>query len=227
MIVGLVLIAGSAVGFWYVVESVDERQTYVVASRTIEQWAIVSADDFTTVEAHLGEAAAMTVPELGAVLGTWSTGRIPAGSFVTGGMFALPPLSGPEEADRVLIQVALPASEVAFGTLEAGDTVALIGREADQGALGLEGGAEQTERTLIGVLTLEFVQGGSIYYTVDPVRALDILSKIERFESASDRLMWKMGFDLTEADIVRALSGVSGTLTPETIDDTISGADES
>ncbi len=214
LLVGLVLVFGAGFGFWFVLQSVDQRAEYLIAARTIQRWEVARAQDFAVVEAHVGEASALTVDRSGAVFGKWATGRIPAGTIITEGLFETPPLSAEDEADKVLIQVRLPASEAPFGTLDTGDTVALLGRESggpdgQVGALGL-----------IGVLQLEFVQGDDIYYVVTPEEALVIKSTIDRYTAAADRTMLKLGFDLTIEDLVDALDEQAASVPPA-----ISGAE--
>ena len=206
---GVVMVAGAAFGFWYVLDSVDQRSSYVVAARDINRWDRVSSSDFRVVLADIGDGAAAKAPQMGNIYGRWATGSIPAGTFITEGMFQDPPLSGPADADRVVIQVSLPSSEVAYGTLATGDTVALLGREPIDPLvaelLGDEGGDLEGEYGLIDVLTLDFVQGDNIIYVVTPQRALEIESLVARYQRASDRRMWKLGIDLTEDDIEAAL----------------------
>ena len=216
VLVGLVLVVGSAAGFWFVIQRVDERQSYVAAARTIERWERVTSSDFRIVEANIGDASALTVPEVSAVFGFWATGRIPEGTLVTAGMFAQPPLSGPDEADRIVIQVSLPADEVTFGALESGDRVALIGREGGVGGLGLTDAVALPQLSLLGVLHLDFVQGGNIIYVVEPVTALQIQNTVSRYNAASDRQIWRLGIDLTAADVERALRGEAATLAVST-----------
>ena len=212
LIVGLVLVFGAGLGFWFVLRSVDQRAEYLVAARTIQRWEVARAEDFAVVEAHVGEASALTVDQSGAVLGRWATGRIPAGTIVTAGLFETPPLSAEDEAQKVLIQVGLPASEAPFGTLDTGDTVALLGREAEgpDGQVGALG--------LIGVLRLEFVSGDNVYYVVTPQEALDIKSSIDRYAAASDRTMLKLGFGLAIEDLVKALEGQATGVRPVVAD---------
>ena len=50
LLFGLVLVAGSGFGAWYVYESLDQRSDYLVAARDIERWERVRASDFAVVE---------------------------------------------------------------------------------------------------------------------------------------------------------------------------------
>lgn len=199
LVLGLVLMIGAGGGFWLILRSVDQRAEYLVAARTIQRWEVAAAADFTVVEAAVGAASALPADQSGAVVGKWATGTIPAGTIITEGLFETPPLSGDDEADRVLIQVSLPSGDAPFGALDTGDTVALLGREGE----GPAGGAGTLG--LIGVLQLEFVQGDNIYYVVEPEVALDIKSTVDRYSAASDRTMLKLGFELTVEDLVAAL----------------------
>ena len=198
VLIGLVIVFGSAFGFWFILRSIDQRSEYLMAARTIERWQVVRSEDFTVVEANVGPASALGVDQLGSVSGKWATGRIPAGTIITAGLFETPPLSGESEADKVLIQVSLPAAEAPFGGLNTGDTVALLGREP-----GPDGGPGAL--SLIGVLRLEFVQDSNIFYVVTPEEALQIKSSVDRFMAASDRIMLKLGFGLSVEDLERAL----------------------
>ena len=217
MLVGLALVLGAGLGFWLVLQSVDQRAEYLIAARTIQRWEVAQAQDFAIVEAHVGDASALTVDRSGAVLGKWATGRIPAGTLITEGLFETPPLSAEDEADKVLIQVGLPSSEAPFGALDTGDTVALLGRESE-GPDGQPGPLD-----LIGVLQLEFVQGDDIYYVVTPEEALTIKATIDRFTAAADRTMLKLGFGLTIEDLTDALDG-QATSVPPAISDASTGA---
>lgn len=205
---GLVLVFGAGFGFWYVLQSIDQRGEYLMAARTIERWEVVGASDLAVAEAHIGDASALTVAQSGRVLGKWATGRIPAGTLITEGLFETPPLSDESEADRVLIQVRLPASEAPFGTLNTGDTVALLGREA----LGPDG--QPGTLGLIGVLRLEFVQGDDVFYTVTPDEAFNIMSSVDRFSQSTERTILKLGHNLTSAEIADALQKQSANVPP-------------
>lgn len=214
VLVGFILVAGAAFGFWYVLQTVDERRPYVVAARDIARWDRISSSDFRLVNASIGDASAMVAGQMGAVYGQWATGPIPAGTFVTPGMFRPPPLSSAAEARSIVIQVSLPVEDVTYGALEAGDTIALIGREARADpALGpgtaesLDAGygAQDSELALLGVLRLDIVQGGNIIYVVEPARALEIQRLVSRYIASTDRQIWRLGIDLTAQDVQRAL----------------------
>lgn len=198
LVLGAVLVVGAGFGSWFVFQSLDERAEYLMAARTIQRWERVGPADFTVVEANVGAASALTPDQVNSVRGYWATGRIPAGTMITAGLFEEPPLASDSDADRVLIEVSLPSSEAPFGELKAGDTIALLG--ADGGAEGLQG-----PLGLIGVLTLEFIQGDSVYYVVTPEEALTIKDTIDRFTASNDRTILKMGPNLTAEDIVAAL----------------------
>ena len=215
LLLGLLLVFGAGFGFWFVLQSIDERAEYLTAARTIERWEVTQAQDFTAVEANVGTASALTVDQIGAVLDKWATGRIPAGTIVTEGLFETPPLSGEDEAGKVLIQVRLPSGEAPFGTLNTGDTVALLGREP----AGVDGQA--VALGLIGELRLEFVQGDDIYYVVTPEEALEIKGIVDRYTAAADRTMLKVGFDLTIDDLVDALEKQAASVPPAITDTSI------
>ena len=214
LLLGLVLVFGAGFGFWFVLQSVDQRAEYLVAARTIERWEVAGAADFTVVEANVGDASALTVDQSGRVLGKWATGRIPAGTLVTEGLFETPPLSAESEADRVLIQVRLPAGEAPFGSLSTGDTVALLGREPS----GLDG--QPGDLSLIDVLRLEFVQGDDIFYVVTPEEALHIKNAVDRFTQSADRTILKLGHNLSTAEISDALAKQAASVPPALADAT-------
>lgn len=218
MLLGLALVAGSAFGFWYVLQSVDTRQPYVVAARDIARWDRVSSADFMLVEANIGDAAAMSAGQMGPVYGQWAAGPIPAGTFVTPGMFRPPPLSSEDEARSIVIQFSLPAEDISYGALETGDTIALIGREIPVGPAQGLGAADsldaglappEPELSLLGVLRLDSVQGDNIVYVVEPARALEIQKLVGRYLAADDRQIWRLGIDLTAVDIQRALDNAA------------------
>lgn len=208
-LLGLALVLIAAAGFWLLFRSIDERSEYLMAARTIERWEVVGAEDFDVVEANVGPASAMAADRGDAVQGKWATGRIPAGTIITEGLFETPPLSAESEADRVLLQVTLPSEEAPFGSFDTGDTLALLGREyvddqAGEGALS-PGPLSPGPLALIGVLRLEFVSGDDIFYVVTPEQALQIKSSVDRYLAASDRTMLKLGVDMTVEDLVEAL----------------------
>lgn len=199
LLLGLVLVAGSGLGFWFVLQSVDERHEYLMARRTIERWEVVDVGDFDVVEASVGSASAMAVPQVVGLIGQRATGRIPAGTIVTRGMFEATPLSEETSAGKVLIEVELPAGEAPFGSLEAGDRVALFGAEPRDLADPLGG---ESPRSLIGVLTLEHVRGdGGIIYIVTPAEARAIMEVVDRYAASADRRMWKVGADLATDEL--------------------------
>ena len=201
LLLGLLLVVASGGGFWYVLQSIDARQGYLVAARTIQRWDVTTPADFTVVEANVGSAAALPVDGLGVVVGKWATGRIPAGTFVTAGMFQSPPLSGDDDKNKVRIEVSLPAGEAPGGQLATGDKLALFGAESS----GLDGAAGPLG--LIGVLTLEFVQGDKITYIVTPSEAKAIEETVDRYMSAADRRIWKVGFELPTEELSELFGG--------------------
>ena len=194
---GLVLVGAAAFGFWFILQSVDDRQQYLVTTRTIERFEIVQSSDFVLVNANVGTASAMTPAFRSNLIGLWAVGTIPANTLVTPGMFGAPPLASEEDEDSVLIEVSLPAEEAAYGTLEAGDRVALIGTEAAE--------LTTTRASLIGVLELETVQDGKLYYVVPPPEALTIETTVSRYENASNRRIWKLGQQVSKEDLEAAL----------------------
>ncbi len=208
--------SGAGFGFWFVLQSIDQRAEYLMAARTIERWEMAGAEDFTVVEANVGDASALTSAQFDAVRGKWATGRIPAGTLITGGLFETPPLSTESETEKVLIQVRLPAADAPFGTLAAGDTVALLGRESSD----LQG--QPSALGLIGVLQIEFVEGDDLYYVVTPEQALQIKSIVDSYTQSSDPMMLKLGFNLTVDDLNAALeqqaSSVSSTIADDSIE---------
>ena len=206
---GLVLVVAAAFGFWFILQSVDDRQQYLMAARTIERFETIQDSDFVVVNANVGSASAMAPAFRPRIRGLWAVGKIPAGTLVTPGLFGAPPLSGEEDEERVLIEVSLPAGEAAYGTLESGDRVALIGAES------AELGAARVG--LIGVLELETVQDGKIYYVVPPAEALQIESIVSRYDNASDRRIWKLGGEVSADDLTAALE--TAALYASTVDE--------
>ena len=199
LLLGFLLVVISGGAFWYVLRSVDERQEYLVTARTIQRWEVATAADFTVIQADVGDAFAVGPGQFGAIAGKWATGRIPAGTLVTPGLFELPPLSSEEEAAKVLIEVSLPAGEAPGGELQTGDKVALFGAEST-GLEGIEG--FEPEIGLIGVLMLEFVQGDRVTYVVTPAEAKAIHDIVDRYARSSDRRIWKLGTDLGRDDLI-------------------------
>jgi hypothetical protein len=201
LLLGLLLVVVSGGGFWYVLRSLDERADYLVAARTIERGEMASAADFIVVEANVGDAFALGSGQFGAIAGKLATGRIPAGTLVTPGLFEFPPLSSEEEAAKVLIEVSLPAAEAPGGELKTGDKVALFGAEST-GLEGIEG--FEPEVGLIGVLVLEFVKedDDKVTYVVTPAEAKAIYDIVDRYARSSDRRIWKLGTDVGRDDLI-------------------------
>ena len=201
MLLGVILMAGSGFGFWYTLQSFDERQKYVVTTRTIERWEVLTTADLTTVDAHIGNASALMPTQVSAVLGQWATGRIPQGTLITPGMFAQPPLSNPDEADSIVVEIPLPAGELSHGTIESGDKLALIGRESPEGSDPSAAG----EWTLITILQIEVVDGGRFFYVLPPSEALALEHIVNRYLQAPERKLWKLGANLSAEDVQAAL----------------------
>lgn len=195
LLLGLLLITVSVVGFWLVLRSVDQRQLVWVAARDIERWEIVTELDFLPVEANVGQAAALGPGELGFILGQWATGRIPLGTIVTAGMFQFPPLSTEEDLGKVIIELSLPG-DVPYGDMQTGDRLALFGREGGQDGGGPYG--------LIGVLNLDLVQDGRLIYVVTPEEALNLEEIVGRFRASADQRIWKLSFGLELEDLQAA-----------------------
>lgn len=202
LLLGLLLVVASGGAFWYILSELDSREEYLVAARTINRWEIAAPSDFTVIEANLGDGAGIPPRFVGVLLDKWATGRIPAGTIVTPGMFQEPPLSSEEESKKVLIQVSLPVGEAPGGSLNAGDKVALFGAESTDFE------AQQSSVGLIGVIELEFVEGDQITYVVTPAEAKAIQDLVDRYTAASERRMWKLGLDLSSQELID-LYGVS------------------
>ena len=182
--------------FWYILRELDVREEYLVALRTIERREIAGPGDFGVIEANLGDGRGISPRSLSVVLGRWATGRIPAGTIITPGMFQEPPLSNDDETDKVLIEVSLPAGEAPGGSLGNGDKIALFGAETVDFAIA------ESRVGLIGVLELDFVQGDKITYVVTPSDAIAIQDLVDRYMGASERRIWKLGFDLSADDLI-------------------------
>ncbi len=200
LLLGLLLVVVSGGAFWYVLRGVDERQEYLVAARTLQRWDIVSPGDLTVIEANLGEAAGVPPQFANVFFGQWSTGTVPAGTIVTPGMFSSVPLSSGEEAGMVLMEVNLPADQAPGGTLSPGDRIALFGAESNEDI------GEPTV-ALIGVLELDLVSGGTLTYLVSPADAVAITDVVDRFNAASDRRIWKLGVELSSAQLAELYGG--------------------
>ena len=196
LLLGLLLVVASAGAFWYTLRELAVREEYLVTSRTLERWDIAGVGDFTVVEANLGDAQGVPPQFLDVFLGKWATGRIPAGTIVAPGMFQQPPLSNEDEAGKVLIEVSLPAGEAPGGTLKTGDKIALFGAEFS----GVE--AAEPSVGLIGVLELKMVQGDKLTYIVTPSDAIAIQDIVDRYQAASNRRMWKLGFELSTQELI-------------------------
>lgn len=202
LLIGLVLVAASVFGFWFILQNLNQRQPVLVAARTIGRWEITTAADFTTVDASPGDASYLRPTQLGSVIGRWATGTVPAGTVVTPGMFTIPPLSGETEADNVLIELTIPQAEAPFGTLRTGDRIALFG------SLPTATGASATE--LIGVLRLDFAQNGKLTYIVTPEEAWRYQTMVDDFKRSSNRKIWKLGTNVPEGILDGLTTGSIG-----------------
>lgn len=195
LLLGLLLVVASGGAFWYILRGLDVREEYLVTTRTIQRWEIARPSDFAIVEANIGDAAGVPPQFAGVLVGRWATGRIPAGTLVTPGMFQQPPLSSEDEAEKVLIEVRLPAGEAPGGELNTGDKIALFGAEASADDLA------EPSVGLIGVLDLDVVEGDDITYVVTPAEAKAIQEVVDRYAAASDRRIWKIGFELSTQEL--------------------------
>ena len=202
LLIGLLLVAASVFGFWFILQNLNQRQPILVAARTIGRWEITTAADFTTVEASPGDASYLRPAQLGSVIGRWSTGTVPAGTVVTPGMFTTPPLSGETESGNVLIELTIPQTEAPFGTLQTGDRIALFG------SLPTAGGASSTQ--LIGILRIDFAQSGKLTYIVSPEEAWRYQTMVDVFKSASNRKIWKLGTNVPEGILNQLSTGAIG-----------------
>ena len=199
LLLGLLLVVVSGAAFWYILQQMDVREQYLVTTGTIQRWEIVGPGDFTVVDANIGSADGVPPQFLGVMVGKWATGRIPGGTIVTPGMFQSPPLSSDEDAGKVLIEVSLPAGEAPGGTLKTGDKIAMFGAEFSEFS---DVEAAEPSVGLIGVLELDFVRGGKITYVVTPTEAKAIQDVVDRYKAASDRRMWKVGFDISTRELI-------------------------
>lgn len=193
LIIGLVLVAASVFGFWFILQNLNQNQPVLVAARNIGRWEIASAADFTVVDANPGEASYLRPNQLGSVIGRWATGTVPAGTMVTPGMFLIPPLSGESEADNVLIELTIPQAEAPFGSLQTGDRIALFGSTPNASGV--------SPIRLIGVLRLDFVQNGKLTYIVTPEEAWRYQTMIDEYKSASNRKIWKLGVNVQDGTL--------------------------
>lgn len=197
LLLGVLLVAAAGFAFWFILQQIDEREKYLVTTRTIERWEISRPEDFAVVEAHLGGASGLEPVHLDLVVDRWATGRIPQGTIVNPSMFESPPLSSAEDSGKVLIQVSLPAGEAPGGSFEAGDKIAMFGAEPTDDEL-----AEPSVR-LIGVLELDFVEGGNLTFVVTSAEAKAIQEVVDRYNGAAQRRIWKLGFDLPTEELSR------------------------
>ncbi len=197
LLLGLLLVVLSGGAFWYILREMDTRQEYLVAARPIEQQEVVGPGDFGVVAANLGAAEGVPPEFVDLLVGKRASGSIPANTIVTPGMFHSPPLSGADEVGKVLIEVSLPAGEAPGGSLADGDRIALLGVEFSESAA--------ASPTLIGVLELPSVQGDVIRYVVTPEEAEAIQGIVRRYEAATDRRMWKLGFDVSAEELINVL----------------------
>ena len=220
LLLGVLLVVASGGAFWYILRELDVRQEYLVTVRTIERREVVRQSDFGVIEANLGDGQGLPPRLVSVVAGRWATGRIPAGTIITPGMFQAPPLSNDEEADKVLIEVSLPGGEAPGGALATGDKVALFGAEVVDLEIG------ESEVGLIGVLELDLVAGDEITYVVTPSEAKAIQELVDRYMASTDRRIWKLGSDLSTEDLIdlygssnpAPVAGVVWAERPATID---------
>lgn len=104
----------------------------------------------------------------------------------------------------MLIEVSLPAAEAPVGVLNTGDRIALFGAETT--------GSEALQPTvgLIGVLTLEFVQDDRVTHVVTSGEAKGIQDLVDRYNSSTDRSIWKLGTELSSSQLVDLYDAAGG-----------------
>ena len=224
--IGFVMILITGLGFWFVLQTIDERKEYLMALRTINRSETVTLGDFAIVKAHIGPASALAPQDFNIALsGKAATGMIPKGTLVTSGMFAHPNMSSEAEKDSIVIRLPFPQGDSPYGSVQVGDTLALIGREGSENAgtdadlgenpLGddpsignpLEATApEDNPLVVIGVITIDNILGGTLTYVVPPEEALLIEHMLTRYQRASDRKMWLLGTDVTPEELNEKLA---------------------
>lgn len=91
LLLGLLLIVIAGGACWYILRELEVREEYLVAARTIQRWEVARPSDFTVVEANIGNGRGVPPQFVNVFVDKWATGRIPAGTIVTPGMFQAPP----------------------------------------------------------------------------------------------------------------------------------------
>lgn len=222
---GVLVILLTGFGFWLVIQTIDDRQEYLMADRTINRRDFVTLTDFRLVRAHLGAASAVPLDRFAMDLsGKWATGTIPKGTLVTPGMFAYPTMSSESERDKVVIAVSLPAGDSPYGVLGPDDVIALIGREAaaesafaedplfaeepifTEEGTGAGSSSESGPLAVIGILAADLIIGGKYIYIVTPEKALSIERILDRYNKAADRKVWLIGQGVTAEELNEKLA---------------------
>ena len=125
ILLGLVVLLGSVAGFYLTSGAFDERSEVLVTAVAIEEGAVVSALDFRSESADLGDIphVPFTPQAPLAFEGLVATEAIPAGSVVTADMFLFPDAA--PVSDQLEVVVALDTS-YSDTPVNQGDTVLLI-----------------------------------------------------------------------------------------------------
>ena len=124
IVLGVLVIAGSALAFGTWSSSLGERELVVVAARDIQQGATVTADDVRAVRVALdGGATAIPAGNLRSLVGRVVATPVARGAIVHPSQLADGPILGNGEA---VVGVALAPGAVPTETLRVGDRVQVV-----------------------------------------------------------------------------------------------------
>lgn len=123
-LLGVVLVAGSALGFAVWADSLGDRSLALVAAADIDAGQVLDRSDLRTVELA-GGAGAVTVPanQVDDLVGLSAVGPVPAGSLITPAMFSS---TDPLAANETIVGAVLAPGQFPDSALRPGDTAVLV-----------------------------------------------------------------------------------------------------
>lgn len=158
LLAGVLLIAGSALGFGVVAQQLADRRPVVVLGRPLERGSVVAASDLAVAQVA-ADASVSILParDSGQLVGRVLLTSLPAGSLMT------PDLLGPAglelRAGSRIVGIELGPGGYPTSTLAAGDAVSVVRTDSsgalltdDAVVLGLEPTAEGATTMLVSVV---------------------------------------------------------------------------
>lgn len=156
VVLGVLVIAGAALGFGLWASRLGERQAVLVAARTVAPGAVIEPEDLAEAEvAGDGRLAFVPAASAASVVGRVAVIGLAEGSLVTPGALGDTAPVGPDEA---VVGVALAPGAVPVPDLRVGDRVAVV----EVGVAGPEGsGGDGGQLAVAEVYALEPLADGA------------------------------------------------------------------